>query len=69
MHQFQFTPKNIQVSFSEQNRPPQNVLSKLVNNKTTINLNTASYILDILDSPHVSEWYTTGGPITKKLKH
>ena len=62
-------PKNIQVSLSEQNRLPPKHLSKLVNNNTTPNLNIASYFLNILASPHVSTWYTTGGPITKTIKH
>ena len=62
-------PQNIQVLLSEQNQPPPKHLSKLVNNNTTLNLNIISYFLNILDSPDVSTWYTTGGPITKTIKH
>ena len=36
-------PKNIQFTLSEQNRPPPNKLSKLVNDNTTINLNIDYY--------------------------
>ena len=61
-------PKKIQVTLSEQNRPPPKYLSKLVNNKTTHNLNIASYFLNILASPDVSTWFATGGPITKTIK-
>ena len=57
-------PQNMQAKLSEQNRPPPKELSKLVNNNTTLNLNIASYFLNILDSPDVSTWFTTGGPIT-----
>ena len=62
-------PKNIQVSLSEQNWPPPKHLSKLFNNNTTPNMSIASYFLNILASPHVSTWYTTGGPIIKTIKH
>ena len=61
--------KNIQVSFSEQNWPPPKHFSKLVNNNTTLNLKGASYLLNISAFPRVSTWYTTGGTITKKIKH
>ena len=49
---------------SEQNRPPPKHLSMLVNNNTTLNLNIASYFLNILASPDESTWNTTGGTIT-----
>ena len=62
-------PKNIQVTLSEQNLPPPNKLSILVNNNTNINLEIASYFLDILASPDVLTWFATGGPITKTIKH
>ena len=68
MHQFKFTPK-IQVTFSEQNRPLPKKLSTLVNDKITMNLNITSYFLNILASPDVSTWFTTGGPITKTIKY
>ena len=59
MHQFQCIPRN-EVSSSEQNLPPQKHFSKLVNNNTTLNLNTTSYFLIILYSTYVSTCYTTG---------
>ena len=62
-------PKNIQFILSEQKRPPPKHLSKLENNNTTMNLNVASYFLNILASPDVSTWFTTGGPIKKTIKH
>ena len=62
-------PQKVQVSLSEQNLPPPKHLSKLVNNNTTINLNIASYFLNILAYPDVSTWYTTGVPITKTIKY
>ena len=40
-----------------------------MNNNTTFNLNIASYFLNILASPDVSTWLTTGGPITKTIKN
>ena len=54
---------------SEQNRPSPKHLYKLVNNNTTLNLGIASYFLNILASPDVSTWFTTGVPITKTIKH
>ena len=62
-------PKNIQFILSEQKRPPPKLLSKLENNNITMNLNVASYSLNILASPDVSTWFTTGRPITKTIKH
>ena len=44
-------------------------LSKLVNKNTILNLNIASYFLNILASPDVSTWSTTGGPINRTIKH
>ena len=61
--------KNIQVIFPEQNRLPQKYLSKLVNNNTTMNLNIASYFINILASPDVSTWFTTCGTMAKTIKH
>ena len=43
-------------------------MSRPVNNNTTLNLNIASYFLNILASPDVSIWFTTGGPIKKNNK-
>ena len=62
-------PKNIQVKFSEQNRPPLKHLYKLVNNNITLNLNIASYFISILASPYGSTWFSTGGTKTKTIKH
>ena len=62
-------PKNIQVTLSEENVPPQNHLSKLVNKNTLLNMNIALYSLNTLASPDVLTWFATGGPITKTIKH
>ena len=43
--------------------------SKLVNKNTILNLNIASYFLNILTSPDVSTWSTTGGAINKTIKY
>ena len=56
-------PQNIQVTLSEGNRPPPNFFSKLVNKNTLLNLNIASYFLNILASLDVYMWFATGGPI------
>ena len=40
-----------------------------MNNNTTLNLKIDSYFINILASPDVSTRYTTGGPITKTIKH
>ena len=40
-----------------------------MNKKTLFKLNIASYFLNILASPDVSTWSTTGGPINKTIKH
>ena len=53
----------------EQKRPPTQHLSKLVNKNTLLNLNIASYFLNILASPDALTWYTTGGPINKTIKN
>ena len=53
----------------EGKRPSPQHLSKLVNKNTIINLNVASYFLNILASPDVSPWFTTGGIIKKTIKH
>ena len=60
--------QKIQVTLSEEKRLPPQHLSKLVNKNTLLNLNTASYFLNILASPDVSTWSTTGGPINKTIK-
>ena len=56
-------PQKIQVTLSEEKRPSPQNLSKLVNKNTFLNLNTASYFINILASPDLSTWSTTGGPI------
>ena len=61
-------PKKIQVPVTEEKTSPQN-LSKLVNRKTILKLNIASYFLNILAYPDVLTWSTTGGPINKTIKH
>ena len=40
-----------------------------MNNNTIINLDIASYFLNISASPDESTWSTTGGPINKTLEH
>ena len=60
--------KNIQVTLSEQNGPPQKHLSKIVNNNTTLNMNITSYFLNILAFPYVSACFVTCGLITKTIK-
>ena len=62
-------PQKIQVLLSEEKRPSPQHLSKLVNKKRLLNLNIASYFLNILASPDVSTWSTTSGPINKTIKH
>ena len=54
---------------SEEKSPSPQHLSKLVNKNTFLNLNTASYFLNVLASPDESTWSTTGGPINKTIKH
>ena len=62
-------PQKIQVPLSEGKRPPPQSLSKLMNKNTLLNLNIASYFLNILAYPDVSTWSTTGGPSKKTIKH
>ena len=62
-------PPKIQVTLSEEKIPSPQHLSKLVNKKTILNLNIASYFLNILASPDELTWSTTGGPINKTIKH
>ena len=62
-------PKKIQVTFSEENRPPPKHESKHVNNNTTLNLKTYPYLIDILASPDVSKWFTKVRPIIETIKH
>ena len=40
-----------------------------MNKNTLLNLNIASYFPNILASPDVSTWSTTGRPINKTIKH
>ena len=40
-----------------------------MNKNKILNLNIASYFINILASPYVSTCYTTGGPINKTIKH
>ena len=53
----------------EEKSPTPQHLSKLVNKNTILNLNIASYFLNILASPDLSTWSTTGGTIHKTIKH
>ena len=54
---------------SEEKSPSPQHLSKLVNKNTILNLDIASYFLNILASPDVLTWYTICGPIHKSIKH
>ena len=69
MYWLQYIPQNINFPLSEEKRPSPQHLSKLVNKNTFLNLNIASYFLNILASPDISTWSTTGGPINKTIKH
>ena len=40
-----------------------------MNNNTLLNLDIASYFLNILASSDISTWFTTGGTINKTIKH
>ena len=40
-----------------------------MNKNTLLNLNIASYFLNILSSQDVSTWFATGGTINKTIKH
>ena len=55
--------------FQEKPDRHQNIRLKLVNNNTTLNLNTTSYFINILAPPYVSTWFATGGHIKKTIKH
>ena len=62
-----YPPKKLPL-LEEKSPSPQH-LSKLVNKNTILNLNIAYYFLNILASPDVSTWSTTGGPINKTITH
>ena len=53
----------------EEKSPTPQHLSKLVNNNKILNLNIASYDLNVLASLYESTWSTTGGPINKTIEH
>ena len=53
----------------EEKSPTPQHLSKLVNNNKTLNLNIASYFLNVLASPDESTWSTKGGPINITIEH
>ena len=53
----------------EEKSPTPQHLYKLVNNKKILNLNIASYFLNVLASPDESTWSTKGGPISKTIEH
>ena len=62
-----YTKKKLPL-LEEKSTSPQHFY-KLVNKNTILNLNIASYLLNILASPDESTWSTTGGPINKTIKH
>ena len=59
--QTQTYPKNIQVTLTEENRPPQKKLSRLVNKNTLLNLNIDFYFLNVLAYLDVLKWFTKNG--------
>ena len=61
-------PKKKLPLLDEKSPTPQH-LSKLVNKNKILNLNIDSYFLNILASPDVLTWSTTGGTINKTIKH
>ena len=69
MYRLQYIPQKLQVPLSEEKRLSPQHLSKLVNKNTLLNLNIASYFINVLASPDVSTWSTTGGPINKTIKN
>ena len=66
MYRLQYTPERFKLR--KKKTSPKH-LSKLVNKNTSLNLNIASYFLNILASPYVSIWSTTCGPINKTIKN
>ena len=62
-----YPPK--QNSIVRRKSPSPQHLFKLVNKNTILNLNIASYFINILASPDESTWSTTCGPIHKTIKH
>ena len=67
MYRLQYFPKTLPLS--EEKSPSPQHLSILVNKNTILNLNIASYSLNILASPDLSTWSTTGGAINKTIKY
>ena len=67
MYQLQCSLKNSSYVVKKNTLLPKH-LSRLVNNNKTLNLNVASYSLNILAYPDISTWFATGVPIYKK-KH
>ena len=69
------TPELTQISLQkkppllEEKIPTPQHLVKLVNNNKTLNLNIASYFLNVLASPDESTWSTKGGPINKTIEN
>ena len=68
MYRLQYIPKK-KLPLSEEKSPSPQHLSKLVNNNTILNLNIASYFLNVLASPDESTWSTTGGLINNTIEH
>ena len=66
MYRLQYIKKNFHCQ--KKKTSPQH-FSKLVNRNTVLNLNIASYFLNVLASPDVLTWSNTGGPINKTIKH
>ena len=69
------TPELTQISLQkklpllEEKFPTPQHLYKLVDNNKILNLNIASYFLNVLASPDESTWSTKGGPINKTTDH
>ena len=60
-----YPPKKLPL-LEEKSPAPQHFY-KIVNNNKTINLNIASYFLNVLASPDESTWSTKGGTINKTI--
>ena len=68
MYRLQYiSPKKLPLL--EEKIPSPKHYSKLVNKNKLLNLNIASYFLNILASPNVLTWSTTGGPKNKTIKN
>ena len=68
MYRLHYIPKKYKFHCQKKRLSLQH-LSKLVNKNTLLNLNIASYFINILASLDESTWLTTDGPIKKTIKY